>query len=128
MTGKNNPKVVNHEPAHVQPARYEDLAEGGSIDVSPQFRVNAGVDNVGGRGMFSILEGTNPDDAPLLQAFGRGSSDLVDRDRNLIFVASPAQLLVVEDGRSKGEGLHQLLSVVLKTSAVFIRFAPVRRS
>jgi len=60
------------------------------------------VDNVGGRGTFSILESANPDDVPLLQAFGRESSNLADRDRNLIFFASPAQLLIVEDVRWNG--------------------------
>jgi hypothetical protein len=72
------------------------------IEVSPPPYVSAGVDNVGGRGTFNILESANPDDAPLLQAFGRESSNLADRDRNLIFFASPAQLLIVEDGRWNG--------------------------
>lgn len=102
VTRKQNPQVVSHKPAQVEPKRYEELAEGGTIEVSPPSHVNSGVDNVGGRGMFSILEGTNPDDAPLLQAFGRDSSNLADRDRNLIFFASRAQLLIVEDGRWKG--------------------------
>jgi hypothetical protein len=60
------------------------------------------VDNVRGGGTFSILESANPDDAPLLQAFGRESSNLADHDRNLIFFASPAQLLIVEDCRWNG--------------------------
>jgi len=102
VTKKQHPKVVNHDPAQVQPARYEQLAGGGVIEVSPRRYVSAGVDNVGGRGTFSILESANPDDAPLLQAFGRESSNLADRDRNLIFFASPAQLLIVEDGRWNG--------------------------
>jgi len=38
----------------------------------------------------------------VLQAFGRESSNLADRDRNLVFFASPAQLLIVEDGRWNG--------------------------
>jgi hypothetical protein len=99
VTRKQDPKVVNHEPAPVEPTRYEELVEGGTIEVSPQWHVNAGVDNVGGRGTVSILQGTNPDDAALLKAFGRESSNLADRDRNLIFFASPAELLIVEDGR-----------------------------
>ena len=105
VTKKKNPQVVNHEPGNVEPKRYEELAEaGGSIEVSPQWHVNAGVDNslVGGRGMFSTLESGDPDDAPLLQAFGRDSSNLADRDRHLIFFASETQLLIVEDGRWKG--------------------------
>jgi len=102
VTKKQHPKVVNHDPAQVQPTRYEQLAEGGVNEVSPPRYVSAGVDNVGGRGTFSILESANPDDVPLLQAFGRESSNLADRDRNLIFFASPAQLLIVEDGRWNG--------------------------
>jgi hypothetical protein len=102
VTRKQNPQVVNHVPAQVDPTRYEELAEGGTIEVSPPRHVNAGVDSVGGRGMFSILEASNSDDAPLLQAFGLESSNLADRDRNLIFFASSTQLLIVEDGRWKG--------------------------
>jgi hypothetical protein len=41
-------------------------------------------------------------DAPLLQAFGRDSNNLADRDRNLIFFASPTQLVIVEDHRWYG--------------------------
>ena len=106
VTKKKNPQVVNHEPGKVESKRYAEIgnADGGSIEVSPQWHVNAGVDNslAGGHGMFSTLESSDPDDAPLLQAFGRESSNLVDRDRNLIFFASPNQLLIVEDGRWKG--------------------------
>jgi hypothetical protein len=102
ITKKRNPQVVNHEPATVEAARYQELTEGGTIEVSPPWHVNAGVDNAGGRGTFSILESSDPDDAVLLQAFGRETSNLADRDRSLIFFASPAQLLIVEDGRWKG--------------------------
>lgn len=102
ITKKQNPHVLDHAPSMVEPVRYEELAEGGTIEVSAPWHVNAGVDNVGGRGMFSILESSNADDAPLLQAFGRESSNLADRDRHLIFFASPAQLLIVEDGRWQG--------------------------
>ena len=102
VTKKQHPKVVNHDPAQVQPPRYEQLAEGGVIEVSPPRNVSSGFDNVRGRGTFSILESSNPDDAPLLQAFGRESSNLADRDRNMIFFASPTQLLIVEDGRWNG--------------------------
>ena len=105
VTKKKNPQVVNHEPGKVEPKRYEEIgnADGGTIEVSPQWHVNAGIDNslAGGRGMFSILESGDPDDAPLLQAFGGESSNLADRDRRLIFFASPTQLLIVEDGRWK---------------------------
>lgn len=102
VTRKQNPQVVNHRPAQVEPTRYEELAEGGTIVASPPSNVSPGFDNVGGRGMFSILEASNPDDASLLQAFGRESSNLSDRDRNLIFFASPTQLLILEDSRWKG--------------------------
>jgi hypothetical protein len=102
ITKKRNPQVVNREPALVEPRRYEQLAEGTEIVVSPPVRVVAGVDNLGGHGMLSILESSDPDDAVLLQAFGRDGSNLADRGRSLIFFASPAQLLIVEDGRWKG--------------------------
>ena len=102
ITKKRNPQVVNHEPALVEPRQYEQLAEGTEIVVSPPVRVVTGFDNVGGRGMLSILESTNAADAPMLQAFGRDSSNLADRDRNLIFFASPTQLVIVEDHRWYG--------------------------
>ena len=102
VTRKLNPKIVNHEPGQVASARYEELAEGGSIEVSQPSGVNAGFDNVGGRGMFSTLEGENPSDAQMSQAFGHESSNLIDPDRKLIFFASPAQLLIVQDGRWRG--------------------------
>lgn len=102
VTKKHNPQVVNHQPAKVEPRRYEELTEGGSIEVSPQWHVNPGFDNVGGRGMFSILESGDPDNQQLLQAFGRESSNLADPDRHLIFFASSTQLVIAEDGRWKG--------------------------
>ena len=98
ISKKQNPQVVNHEPGKVEPARYEQLYEGGSVQVSPQY-VNAGFDNVGGRGMLSILESSNPDDANLLQAIGPKYSNLADRDRRLVYFASPSQLLIVQDNR-----------------------------
>jgi hypothetical protein len=64
--------------------------------------VNTGVDNVGGHGLLSILESSDRDDAQLLQAVGRATSNLADRDHHLIFFASPVLLLIVEDGRWKG--------------------------
>jgi hypothetical protein len=99
VTRKQSPQVENHEPATVEASRYEELAEGGTIEISSRWHVTAGVDNGGGRGMFSILESSDRDDAELLQAFGRDSSNLADRDRHLIFFASSTQLLIVEDGR-----------------------------
>jgi hypothetical protein len=86
----------------VEPRQYEQLAEGTEIVVAPPVRVVAGADNLGGRGMLSILESTNAADAPILRAFGRYSSNLADRDRNLIFFASPTQLVIVEDHRWYG--------------------------
>jgi hypothetical protein len=104
VTKKKNPQIVNHEPGRVEPRRYEEIqdSDGGTIEVSSPWHVNAGFDSLGGRGIFSILESSDPDDAQLLQAFGRESSNLADRDRNLIFFASPSQLVIVEDGRWKG--------------------------
>jgi hypothetical protein len=102
VTKKRNPQVVNHEPALVEPRQYEQLAEGAEIIVAPPVRVVPGADNLGRRGMPSILESRNAADAPLLQAFGRDSSNLADRDRNLIFFASPTQLVIVEDHRLYG--------------------------
>ena len=104
VTKKQKPQVVNHDPGKVEPKRYEELAEGGTIEVSPPWHVNAGIDNVGGRGMLSILASSDSDDVQLLQAFGRGSSNLADRDAHLIFFASPAQLLVVQDHRLSTAG------------------------
>jgi hypothetical protein len=101
ITKKQTPQIVNHEPATVEAARYQELAEGGTIEISSPWHVNTGIDNLGGRGMFSILESNDPDDSVLLQAFGREGSNLADRARSLIFFASPAQLLIVEDGRWK---------------------------
>jgi hypothetical protein len=100
VTRKRNPKVVNHEPAKVDAGRYRP-AEGGPVEVSAP-KVIAEFDNVGGRGMLSTLQSGDRADAPLLQAFGRDSSNLADLDRKLIFFASPTRLLVVEDDRWTG--------------------------
>jgi len=102
VSKKQNPQIVSHPPAKLQPARYQELAEGGTIAVSSPWQVVPGFDNVGGRGAFSVLATSDPDDAPLLAAFGSQSANLADRDRHLIFFASPAQLLIVEDDRWKG--------------------------
>jgi hypothetical protein len=99
ISKKRNPLIVNREPGKVEPARYEQLSEGGSVQVSPQWHVNEGIDNQGGRGMLSVLESNDPDDANLLQAFGPKYSNLADRDRRLVYFASPSQLLVVQDNR-----------------------------
>jgi hypothetical protein len=52
VTEKQHPEVVNHDPAQVQPTRYEQL-KGGVIEVSPPRYVSAGVNNVGGRKTFT---------------------------------------------------------------------------
>lgn len=100
VTKKRNPQIINRAPGKVDAAQYQDLAEGGTVEATSP-KVIAGFDNVGGRGMFSVLQANNPDDAPLLQAFA-DSSNLADRDRNLFFFASSTRLLIVEDGRWKG--------------------------
>jgi hypothetical protein len=100
VTKKRNPQIVSHQPAKLETARVQS-AEGGPIEVSWP-NVIAEFDNVGGRGMLGALQSDSPDDAQLLQAFGRDSSTLVDRDRNLVFFASSTRLLIVEDGRWKG--------------------------
>ena len=102
VTRKQNPQLVDHAPAKVEPVRYEELAEGGTIEVSAPRQVIPGVDNGGGPRMFSVLESSDPDDAALLQAIALASSNLADRDRHLDFFASPARLLIVEDRRWKG--------------------------
>lgn len=99
VSKKQNPQIVKHEPGTAEPARYEQLFEGGSIAVSPLSQVNAGFDNVGGRGMFSTLESGDTDDASLLRAFGRKYNNLPDWDRRQVYFASPSQLLIVQDNR-----------------------------
>jgi hypothetical protein len=100
VTKKRNPQIVDHGPAKVEAAKSQP-AEGGMLEVSAP-NVIAEFDNVGGRGMLGIVQGDNPDDAQLLQAFGRDSSNLVDRDRNLIFFASSTRLAILEDNRWRG--------------------------
>ena len=102
VTKKRNPRLVDHTPAKVEPPRYEETDDGGTIEVSSGSPVVPGFDNVGGRGMFSVLKSSDPDDAPLLRAFAHASSNLADRDRHLDFFASPSQLLIVQDVRWKG--------------------------
>lgn len=102
VTKKRDPQIVNHVPGQVVPARYEPLFEGGSIQVSPLWSVNAGIDNLGGSGVLSVLENSNPNDAKLLQAIGNGYSNVADRASRLVYFASPAQLLIVEDNRWNG--------------------------
>lgn len=99
VTHKKNPQIVNHAPGTVESPRYAELAEGGTIQVSSLRHVNAGIDNVGGRGMLSVLKSGDPADAAVLRAFGPEYSNLADRDSSLVYFASPLQLLIVQDNR-----------------------------
>jgi hypothetical protein len=96
ITKKRDPRIVQHQPAKVEPVHYEPLVEGGSIENWPQH-VTAGVDNRGGRG--SVLESSDPNDSKLLQAFVVENTNLVDRDSRLVYVASQSQLFIVQDNR-----------------------------
>jgi hypothetical protein len=49
ISKKQDPQVVNHAPGNIEPALYQELFEGGSIEVSPNWEVIAGIDNTGGR-------------------------------------------------------------------------------
>ena len=104
ITKKNNPLIVDHAPGKIESVRYQELFEGGTIEVSSIWHVHAGVDNIGGRGILSVLQSSHSDDAQLLQAFGSEDNNLVEPCRNLVFFASPARLLVIEDARGKGNG------------------------
>jgi len=99
ITKKCYPQMVDHKPGSVELARYEQLWGGGSIQASPLFTVSKGFDNQGARGMLSTLESCNLQDAKLLRAFGANYANLVDRDRRLVFFASPRYLFVVQDSR-----------------------------
>ena len=98
VTKKRNPRLVDHEPAKVDPTVYEELFEGGTIEVSHRH-VFAGIDNRGGGEMHDVLDSGAPQDAKLLQALGQGNSNLADRDSRLVYFASPSQLLIIQDNR-----------------------------
>jgi len=98
VSKKKNPRIVEHQPAKVEPVRYEPLSEGGSMEIWPRH-VTAGVDNVRGRGVFSVLESSDANDAKLLQAFVAENTSLVDRDSRLVYFASPSQLFILQDNR-----------------------------
>lgn len=99
VTRKRSPQIVEHQPAKVEPVRYEPLLEGGSMEIWPRH-VTAGIDNLGGRGTFSsVLESSDPTDAKLLQAFVAENTNLVDRDSRLVYFASRLQLVIVQDNR-----------------------------
>ena len=99
ITKKRHPQLVAREPGSIEPARYEQLWEGGSIQVSPLFDVSEGFDNQGRRGISSSLKTSDPADGTLLLAFGQNYKNLVDPDRRLVDFASPRYLFVVEDSR-----------------------------
>ena len=98
ITKNRNPRIVGHRPAIVEPVRYEELSEGGTMEIWPR-NVSAGIDSLVGRGALSVLDNGDPDDAKLLQAFGPESTNLVDRDNRVVYFASPSQLLIVQDNR-----------------------------
>ena len=98
VTKKRNPRLVDHVPAKVDPVRYEELFEGGTIEISHRH-VFAGIANVGGRGMLSVLDKDDIEDAQLLKALGQGDRNVVDRDSQLVYLVSPSQLLIVQDNR-----------------------------
>lgn len=99
VTKTTKPQIVSHAPAKITPAQYEELAEGGTVQVSPLWQVNAVIDNLGGRGVLSVLNSSDPADEKLLQALGPDYSNLACRDNRLVFFASPSQLLIVQDKR-----------------------------
>jgi hypothetical protein len=101
ITKKQSLRIVDHQPAPVIAPHYEQ-ADGGLIEVLPQPAVRAGVDNVRDRGTLSVLQADDPRDAQLLRLFGQGASNLIDRDRGLVFFASPTRLLILEDRRWYG--------------------------
>ena len=99
ISEEQNPRVVNHTPGNVDPALYERLFKGGSVDVSPSWEIITGVDNCGSSEIRSVLEASDPNDASLLRALGPEYANLADRDRRLVYFASPSQLLVIQDSR-----------------------------
>jgi len=98
VTKKRDPRLVDHDPANLDPIVYEELSEGGTIEISHRH-VFAGVDNRGGYKMQDVLNSDDPQDAKLLQAVGQRNSNLADRDSQLVYFASPSQLLIVQDSR-----------------------------
>ena len=99
ISKKQYPQKVDHAPGNIEPSLYEELFEGGSIEASASWAVTAGVDSTEGAGMRSALENSDPNDAKLLRAFGSEYANLADRDRRLVYFASPSQLLIVQDNR-----------------------------
>ena len=105
-SNKRTPHIADHQPGNIESGQDEELPDGGTIQVSPLFTLNAGFDNRGVHGTLSILQSNVPTDAKLLQAFGPGYSNLVDQDRRLVFLASPSELLVIQDNNRDSDGAH----------------------
>src|SRR6516225_5044674 len=92
VTKKRNPRLVDHAPAKVDPVVYEQLFEGGTIEISHR-QVFAGIDNVGGRGMFSVLDKDDLQDAKMLEALGQGNRNVVDRDSPAFLFSKATNLI-----------------------------------
>ena len=101
ITKKSDLRVVAHPPEPVAPTHYEP-ADGGPIEVMTQNAVTAGINNGKNASTLAVLQADDPRDAQLLRLFGYDSSNLVDRDRRLVFFASPTRLLVLGDNRWYG--------------------------
>ena len=101
ISKKQSLRVVNHQPEAVITPCYEE-ADGGPIELPSANAARIVVDNATDRGTLSVLQANDPRDAQLLRFFGYNTSNLVDRDRHLIFFASPTRLLILQDGRWYG--------------------------
>jgi len=99
VTKKRNPQLVDHQPAKIDPSSYVELFDGGSVEVPGRRHVYAGIDNQSLNSAFSNLERSDPNDAKLLEVFGQETSNLLDRDSRLVYLASPSQVLIVQDNR-----------------------------
>ena len=99
VTKKRNPRLVDHEPAKVEPITYIELFDGGAVEAPSLRHVYAGIDNQGSGTMFNTLQSSDSSDDKLLEAFGQGTSNLVDRDSGLVYFASPSQMSIVKDNR-----------------------------
>src|SRR5215467_7037708 len=56
MLSRHGYYLLSELPSWAEPVVYEQLFEGGSIEVSPSWKIQAGIDSAGGRGMRSVLE------------------------------------------------------------------------
>ena len=99
VTKARSPRLVEREPAKVEPIRYLELFDGGTVEDSSGRHVYAGIDNRHSGSWVNILQNSDPDDAKLLEAFGQATRNLADRDSRVVYVASPAQLMILQDNR-----------------------------